>query len=95
MSEQMTYVRPPAATSTRDTILSSEGGYVKSVVTYMMMDYLEVQPMSTISNIAMLNKLNVKDVGAPEERVGLKLLKASSESKTVLTDVFLGMKSAA
>ncbi|BFG24095.1 hypothetical protein CerSpe_103690 [Prunus speciosa] len=65
----MTYVAPPAATSTRDTILSSEGGYVKSVVTYMMMDDLEVQPMSTISSIALLNKLNVKDVGAPEERV--------------------------
>ncbi|PQQ12360.1 uncharacterized protein Pyn_27551 [Prunus yedoensis var. nudiflora] len=62
----------------------------------------EVQPMSTISSIAMLNKFNVKDVGALEERVvqlglpeGLKLLKASLESKTVLTDVFLGMKSAA
>lgn len=102
MSKQMTYVAPPTATSTRDTILSSEGGYVKGVVTYMIMDDLEVQPMSTISSIAMLNKFNVKDVGALEERVvqlglqeGLKLLKASLESKTVLTDVFLGMKSAA
>ncbi|PQQ00080.1 uncharacterized protein Pyn_28383 [Prunus yedoensis var. nudiflora] len=85
MSKQMTYVPPPA-----DNVYTRYN-FVK-----------RGRPMSTISSIAMLNKLNVKDVGAPEERVvqlglqeGLKLLKASSESKTVLTDVFLGMKSAA
>jgi len=70
---------------------------VKGVVTYMVMDDLVVTPMSTISSITMLNKFNVKDVGALEERVvqmgmpqGLKLLKTSLQSKTVLTSVFLG-----
>ncbi|TQD93025.1 hypothetical protein C1H46_021339 [Malus baccata] len=48
---------------------SGEGGYVKSVVTYMIMDDLEVQPMSTISSITMLNRFNVRDVGALEEKV--------------------------
>ncbi|KAI8539937.1 hypothetical protein RHMOL_Rhmol09G0221700 [Rhododendron molle] len=74
-----------------------EGGFVKGVVTYMVMDDLVVTPMSTISGITMLNKFNVKDVGALEERVvdlgmpeGLKLLKASLHSKKVLTNVFLG-----
>ncbi|KAL0003022.1 hypothetical protein SO802_016803 [Lithocarpus litseifolius] len=73
-----------------------EGGYVKGVVTYMVMDDLVVKPMSTISSIALLQKFSVKEVGALEERVvdlgmdeGLKLLKASLQSKTVLSSVFL------
>ncbi|KAG5533330.1 hypothetical protein RHGRI_027505 [Rhododendron griersonianum] len=76
-----------------------EGGFVKGVVTYMVMDDLVVTPMSTISGITMLNKFNVKDVGALEERVvdlgmpeGLKLLKASLHTEKVLTSVFLGNK---
>ncbi|MBA0665280.1 hypothetical protein Goklo_005162, partial [Gossypium klotzschianum] len=47
----------------------------------------------------MLNKFNVTDVGALREKVvdlgmneALRLLKASLESKTVLTSVFLGKK---
>ncbi|CAN1269416.1 hypothetical protein LINPERPRIM_LOCUS13577 [Linum perenne] len=73
------------------------GGFVKGVVTYMVMDDLEVKPMSTISNISLLNKFNIQQVGALEEKVvelgmdeGLNLLKASLQSKTVLTRVFLG-----
>ncbi|CAI0467696.1 unnamed protein product [Linum tenue] len=75
----------------------SEGGFVKGVITYMVMDNLEVKPMSTISSITMLNKFNVQEVGALEEKVielgmdeGLNLLKASLQSQTVLTNVFLG-----
>ena len=47
---------------------SSVGGYVKGVVTYMIMDDLCVEPMSTISGITLLNKFNVQDVGGLEER---------------------------
>ncbi|KAF7811358.1 DUF674 family protein [Senna tora] len=71
-------------------------GFVKGVVTYMVMDDLEVQPMSTISSIALLHKYGVKEVGAVQERVvelgmqeGIKLLKASLLSRKVLTTVFL------
>ncbi|KAG4127526.1 hypothetical protein ERO13_D10G220600v2 [Gossypium hirsutum] len=78
---------------------SDEGGFVKGVVTYMVMDDLAVKPMSTISSITILNKFNVTDVGALQEKVvdlgmneALWLLKASLESKTVLTSVFLGNK---
>ncbi|KAM0046181.1 hypothetical protein Hdeb2414_s0009g00312911 [Helianthus debilis subsp. tardiflorus] len=83
-------------------VLASEadakgGGFVKGQVTYMVMDDLSVSPLSAIANIALLNKLNVKDLGALEEKVvhismneGLQLLKHSLNSKTVLTDVFLG-----
>ncbi|KAJ0101353.1 hypothetical protein Patl1_06278 [Pistacia atlantica] len=79
------------------TTTVAEGGFVKGVVTYMVMDNLELQPMSTISSITLLNRFNVKDVGSLEEKVvdfgveeGLKLLKASLECKTVLTSIFLG-----
>ncbi|KAB1217970.1 hypothetical protein CJ030_MR3G014620 [Morella rubra] len=78
---------------------SGEGGYVIGVVTYMVMDDLEVKPMSIISGITLLNEFSVKELGGVEEKVvylgmseGLKLLKASLQSKTVLTDVFLPPK---
>ncbi|KAJ7971318.1 DUF674 family protein [Quillaja saponaria] len=77
---------------------STEGGFVKGVVTYMVMDDLDVKPMSTISSITMLNKFNVKEVGALQEKIvtlgmaeGVQLLRASLHSKTVLTSVFLAM----
>ncbi|KAK4284121.1 hypothetical protein QN277_000993 [Acacia crassicarpa] len=73
-----------------------EGGFVKGVVTYTVMDDLEVQPMSTISTVALISKLNVKDIASLQERVvelgmeeGIKLLKASLQCKNVLTSVFL------
>ncbi|KAK0592154.1 hypothetical protein LWI29_014297 [Acer saccharum] len=72
-------------------------GFVKGVVTYIVMDNLEVKPMSANTFITLLNKLGVKEPDDLEGRVvelgvdeGLQLLKASMESKTVLTSVFLG-----
>ncbi|KAI3793373.1 hypothetical protein L1987_35992 [Smallanthus sonchifolius] len=68
------------------------GGFVKGVVTYMVMDDLMVKPMSTISSITLLNKFNVKEIGGLLEEVvslemkeGLMLLKASLQCKNVLT----------
>ncbi|KAK7821160.1 hypothetical protein CFP56_037933 [Quercus suber] len=62
----------------------------------MIMDDMEVKPMSTICSITLLNKFNVKQLVDLEEKVvelgmeeGVKLLKASLQSKSVLTDVFL------
>ncbi|XVE69067.1 hypothetical protein DITRI_Ditri09bG0119800 [Diplodiscus trichospermus] len=46
----------------------SEGGFVKGVVTYMVMDDLMVEPMSTISGIALLNRFNIKDIGILQEK---------------------------
>jgi hypothetical protein len=48
---------------------SSEGGYVKGGITYMVMDDLDVKPMSIVSAIILLTKFNVTDVGAVEEKV--------------------------
>ncbi|KAH7537278.1 hypothetical protein FEM48_Zijuj03G0075800 [Ziziphus jujuba var. spinosa] len=91
-------VSPPAAPKWASSS-SDEGGYVRGVVTYMVMDDLEVKPMSTISSLTMLKTSNVKDIAHVEEKMisigmdeELKFLKASLRSKTVLTDVFLGMK---
>ncbi|CAN1176236.1 hypothetical protein LINPERPRIM_LOCUS45326 [Linum perenne] len=74
-----------------------EGGFVKGAVIYMIMDNLEVKPMSTVSIVATLNKFNIKDVGALEEKVirvssveGMKILKASLTTDAVLSTVFLG-----
>ncbi|KAJ3683302.1 hypothetical protein LUZ60_013529 [Juncus effusus] len=73
-----------------------ELGVVKGVVTYSIMDDLSVEPMSTISSITLLNKFQIKDLSSLQERnvelgmeEGLKLLKASLESKNVLTAVFV------
>ncbi|KAL9679630.1 hypothetical protein QQ045_017496 [Rhodiola kirilowii] len=73
------------------------GGYVKGMVSYMVMDDLVVKPMSsTISIVSLLSTFNIKDVGDLKEMTvsigmaeGLQLLRASLFSKTVLTDVFL------
>ncbi|KAE8670702.1 tyramine N-feruloyltransferase 4/11-like [Hibiscus syriacus] len=98
MSSPATFVNPPNKVSTASSA-ANEGGYVKGLVTYTILDDLRVTPMSTISSITMLNKFNVKQVDALEEKVvdvsmdeGVELLKASLQSKTVLTDVFLSKK---
>ncbi|KAL5066734.1 hypothetical protein RYX36_017621 [Vicia faba] len=73
-----------------------ENGYVKDSVTFLVMDDLAIQPMSALSVLTILNKLNVKEIGTFEEMVvelgmdeGIELLKASLQSKMVLTSVFI------
>ncbi|KAJ1693237.1 hypothetical protein LUZ63_009935 [Rhynchospora breviuscula] len=73
-----------------------EPGYVKGPITYLVMDDLSIMPMSTISAITMLKKFEVKDLSILCEttvefgiKESLELLKASLQSTTVLTDVFI------
>ncbi|KAJ4958354.1 hypothetical protein NE237_025465 [Protea cynaroides] len=96
MSTNMAYVA-----KTNEELSEVGGGYVYAFVRYMVMDDLSVSvaSSSTISGIAMLNQFNVREVGSLEEKcvdLGvdecLAILKASLQSKTVLTDVFLGKK---
>ncbi|KAH1045729.1 hypothetical protein J1N35_036513 [Gossypium stocksii] len=98
MNSPATLVKPPNKVSTSSDV-ANEGGYVKGVVTYTIMDDLTVTAMSTISSIAMLNKFKVQQVDALEEKVvdvvikeGVEILKASLQSKTVLSSVFLTQK---
>ncbi|KAF8704970.1 hypothetical protein HU200_031216 [Digitaria exilis] len=77
-------------------------GFVKGVVTYTVMDDLTVMPMSAISSFSLLNAFAVTDLAALQEKTvqlgyskGLEILRASLQSKTVLTDVFLGRKGSA
>ncbi|KAF0918243.1 hypothetical protein E2562_023326 [Oryza meyeriana var. granulata] len=70
-------------------------GFVQGVVTYTIMDDLMVAPVFTTT----LLKSGVTDIKSLQEKTvqtgyieGLAMLKASLQSKTVLTDVFIGKK---
>ncbi|CAI0626058.1 unnamed protein product [Linum tenue] len=71
MRTQVSFITAPSAAGNDGAgdVNSQEGGFVKGVITYMVMDNLEVKPMSTISSITMLNKFNIQEVGALEEKV--------------------------
>ncbi|CAL4951589.1 unnamed protein product [Urochloa decumbens] len=69
-----------AAMSTSVQLLPS-AGFVQGIATYMVTDNLAVTRMSAVSSINLLNTF-----------AGLAILKASLQSKTVLTDVFFGIK---
>ncbi|KAF9604647.1 hypothetical protein IFM89_008978 [Coptis chinensis] len=66
MSAPITYV--PHGTGNVGTN-GAEGGYVKGVVTYKVMDNLTVMPMSTISSITLLSTFNVENVNLLQEKV--------------------------
>ncbi|XP_042486323.1 uncharacterized protein LOC122066562 isoform X2 [Macadamia integrifolia] len=96
MTRKVCVVEGESSTVAKSGVGGGGGGYVKEVVTYMITDDLEVKPMSTISSITFLNRYDIKDIGALEDRVvhlgmkeGLDLLKTSLQSKSVLSDVFL------
>ncbi|CAN1130980.1 hypothetical protein LINPERHAP2_LOCUS6143 [Linum perenne] len=72
-----------------------ECGFVKGASGYMVMDNLEVKPMSAYVCMNLLSTLNIQQADV-EERVikvsldkALALMDASLQSKTVLTKVFL------
>ncbi|KAB5538862.1 hypothetical protein DKX38_016395 [Salix brachista] len=95
LSQEVKFAVTNDSTST-DTATSDQGGYVKGVVTYTVTDDLSVSPLSMVSVVILLNKLNIKDFGVLKEKVvefgideGIKLLKASLSSKDALTAVFL------
>ncbi|KAB2010562.1 hypothetical protein ERO13_D10G220060v2 [Gossypium hirsutum] len=78
---------------------SGEEAFIKRAATFMILDDLVVRPMYTNSIITLLDKFNIKDVNDLEEKTigvgvneAVELLRASMQSKTVLTDVFLGGK---
>ncbi|XP_051189377.1 uncharacterized protein [Lolium perenne] len=86
-----------AAAMAKEATTDVGGGYVKEVVSYLVMDDLTVEPMSTISAIMLLKKFKVADCSALEEltvdlghKEAVLLLKAALESTTALTDVFCG-----
>ena len=68
MTSEMTFISQVAGTSTAAAV-ATERWFVEEVVTYMVMDNLEVTPMSTISCITWLNKFIVGDFGSLEEKV--------------------------
>ncbi|KAG2595590.1 uncharacterized protein LOC120710463 [Panicum virgatum] len=106
MNSALKFVAPVAGGSGHDVQKASSStsagaakGLVKEAVTYTVRDDLTVAPMSTISTITLLNTAGVTNFAALLEKTvrlgyaeGLAIVKASLQSKTVLTDVFLGNK---
>lgn len=66
-SKQKTYSNSLSSSSSSSNE-EGERGYVKGVVTYMVIDDLMEKPMSTISSLALLNSFNVKDIEALQEK---------------------------
>ncbi|KAG1359472.1 hypothetical protein COCNU_08G009180 [Cocos nucifera] len=64
MTVEMQFVAGEAASKVEQGRAEAGGGYVKGVVTYMVMDDLSVMPMSTTAAITLLNKLHIKDVSS-------------------------------
>ncbi|KAL6626764.1 hypothetical protein ACP70R_030490 [Stipagrostis hirtigluma subsp. patula] len=105
MTAVMRYVSPGSGGSDKkaeNTYTGEAKGFVQGIVTYTVLDSLTVMPMSAISSITLLNVFGVRDIGDLQEKTvqlgyneGLAILKASLQSKTVLTDVFLGKKAPA
>ncbi|XP_078173330.1 uncharacterized protein LOC144567145 [Carex rostrata] len=96
MDSQTGFKDPKFDTGTVVEVSSDGKECVDGEVTYSVMDDLTMVPMSTLSSIALFSKFEIKDLGSIQEitvtigfEEGLKLVKASLESKTVLTDVFL------
>ncbi|KAG2595582.1 uncharacterized protein LOC120705954 [Panicum virgatum] len=96
MTAEVQIVEPSAAAVAGE---GSTTGYVRDMVTYTVMDDLSMAPMSTICAVAALAGLGVSDITGLQAKTveigykeGLALLKASLQSQTVLTDVFLGAK---
>ncbi|XP_047331669.1 uncharacterized protein LOC124935269 [Impatiens glandulifera] len=78
--------------------VESGPGLVKDLVTYFVMDDLEIKPMSTVSSFSLLNKFNVKDVGDIQEIVvvlgkneAFKIFEASikGKGKEMLTSIYI------
>ncbi|CAM0958810.1 unnamed protein product [Alopecurus aequalis] len=76
------------------SVTEAKGLVQGGMVVYTVTDDLKIFPMSNISSIALLNTVAVRDLGALQERTvqGVEILRTSLQSKTVLTDVFLGKK---
>ncbi|TVU21804.1 hypothetical protein EJB05_31467, partial [Eragrostis curvula] len=64
----------------------SASGFVQGVVTYTVRDDLTVTPIFAVTNLTALKEVIVH----LDYAKGVEILRASLQSKTVLTDVFLG-----
>ncbi|XP_074352066.1 uncharacterized protein LOC141691227 [Apium graveolens] len=97
MTKQLTYVHSPA----KEVEVESGSGYVKGLMKYVVMDNLQVKPMSAVSAISVLTACEVKDLDALEtlevfigQEEAAELMKASFITDRVLTRLFLGNQKA-
>ena len=69
MSQQVKFVVTNVSASTDTPASDQAGGYVKGLVTYMVTNDLSVSPMSMVSVVGLLNKIEIKDFSVLEEKV--------------------------
>ncbi|XP_020968199.1 uncharacterized protein LOC107616233 [Arachis ipaensis] len=69
MTTEINYFKATTVDTSGHSNNNNDNGFVKGVITYMIMDDLVIEPMSTISSITMLNRFNIKDVGVLKETV--------------------------
>lgn len=71
MTRVGTYVKPKSSSASTQltNIGDDEVGFVKDVVSYMVMGDLTVKPMSAISSMTLLKEFNIKEIGVLEEKV--------------------------
>jgi hypothetical protein len=69
MSQEVKFVGTNVSASTYTPASDQAGGYVKGLVTYMVTDDLSVSPMSMVSVVGLLNKIEIKDFSVLEEKV--------------------------
>ena len=60
MDQIVAFIDSPSAIRSAS---SSEDGYVEGTVAYMVMDDLEVKPLSICTLVALLTQFNVKEIG--------------------------------
>jgi hypothetical protein len=69
MNQEVKFVGTNVSASTDTPASDQAGGYVKGLVTYMVTDDLSVSPMSMVSVVGLLNKIEIKDFSVLEEKV--------------------------
>jgi hypothetical protein len=69
MNQKVEFVGTNVSASTDTSASDQAGGYVKGLVTYMVTDDLSVSPMSMVSVVGLLNKIEIKDFSVLEEKV--------------------------
>nr|TKS16854.1 hypothetical protein D5086_0000016850 [Populus alba] len=66
LSQEVKFVGTNDSTSTDTPTSDLAGGYMKGLVTYMVTDDLSLSPMSMVSVVGLLNKIEIKDFSVLE-----------------------------
>ncbi|XP_058774279.1 uncharacterized protein LOC131648544 [Vicia villosa] len=69
MSSEVHYIGNKKVAEKKKGFSNNKSGFVKDVITFMVMDDLVIHAISTISSITLLNKFNIKEIGTLQEKI--------------------------